>query len=58
MEERKKGFNYFVSGEQIDEYRSWPMERRLQWLLYGNKLRKSLPKRTVEPQEAFRHSKI
>jgi hypothetical protein len=58
MEEKRKGFTYYVSREQIDEYMKWPMERRLQWLLYGNKLRKSLPKRTIELQEAFRQGKI
>jgi len=58
MEEKRKGFTYYVSREQIDEYMKWPIERRLQWLLYGNKLRKSLPKRTIELQEAFRQGKI
>ena len=58
MGEQKKGFSYYVNDEQMDEYRSWPIERRLQWLLLGNKLRKSLPKKTIEIQEAFRQGKI
>jgi hypothetical protein len=58
MEERKKGFSYYVSKEQIEEYRKWPMERRLKWLYFGNKLRKSLPPRIIEIQEAFRQGKI
>jgi hypothetical protein len=58
MKEEKKGFSYYVGDEQMDEYRSWPVERRLQWLLLGNKLRKSLPKKTIEIQEAFRQGKI
>jgi hypothetical protein len=58
MEEKKKGFAYFVSREQIDEYRLWPMERRLQWLFLANKMRKSLPRKTIELQEAFRQGKI
>jgi hypothetical protein len=58
MEENRKGFTYYVRQERIDEYMKWSMERRLQWLLYGNKLRKSLPKRTIELQEAFRQGKI
>jgi len=53
-----KGFSYHVSEEQIDEYRSWPIERRLRWLFLGNKLRKLLPKKTIEIQEAFRQGKI
>ena len=57
-EERRKGFRYYVGKEQIREYSSWPMERRLQWLLMGNKLRKMLPKKTIEIQELFRQGKI
>jgi hypothetical protein len=55
---RRKGFSYFVSDEQLKEYGSWPMERRLQWLLMGNRLRKMLPERTIEIQELFRQGKI
>jgi hypothetical protein len=58
MEENKKGFSYYVSKEQIEEYRKWPMERRLKWLYFGNKLRKSLPPKIIEMQEAFRQGKI
>ena len=57
-EEGPKGFSYHVSDEQMREYRSWPIERRLQWLFLGNKLRKLLPKKTIEIQEAFRQGKI
>jgi hypothetical protein len=31
MEEERKGVTDYISQEQIDEYRSWPMERRLKW---------------------------
>ncbi len=58
MAEKKKGFTYYVSREQIDEYRSWPIERRLQWLYLANQMRKHLPKKTIEIQEAFRQGKI
>jgi hypothetical protein len=58
MEEKRKGFAYYVSQEQIEEYRSWPMERRLQWLFLANKMRRSLPQRVIELQEAFREGKI
>jgi len=56
--EEKKGFSYFVNDEQLKEYSSWPMERRLQWLLMGNKLRKLLPKKTIEIQDLFRQGKL
>jgi len=58
MEEKRRGFTYYVSQEQMDEYRSWPIERRLQWLYLGNKLRKLLPRETIEIQEAFRKGEI
>jgi hypothetical protein len=58
MEEQKNGFAYFVSKEQIEEYSSWPIERRLQWLFLANKMRRFLPRKTIELQEAFRQGKI
>jgi hypothetical protein len=58
IKEEKRGFTYFVDQEQIDQYRSWTMERRMQWLFLANKMRKSLPRKTVELQEAFREGKI
>jgi hypothetical protein len=52
------GFSYTVPWEQVEEYRSWPYERRLQWLMMGNLLRKSLPRKTIEIQDAFRRGII
>jgi len=56
--EEKKGFSYNLTKEQIDEYLSWPVERRLKWLFIANKMRRYLPKKTIEIQEAFRQGKI
>jgi len=58
MTEQRKGFTYTVSREQIDEYRAWRVDRRLKWLFQANKMRKLLPKKTIEIQEAFREGKI
>jgi hypothetical protein len=58
MTEQKKGFTYMVSREQMDEYRKWPLDRRLKWLFQANKMRRFLPKKTIEIQEAFRQGKI
>jgi hypothetical protein len=58
MRAQKKGFTYLVNLEQIEEYRRWPIERRLQWLFLANKMRRSLPKKTIKIQEAFRQAKI
>ncbi len=56
--EEKKGFSYILTKEQIEEYRFWPIERRLKWLFFANKMRKYLPQNTIEIQEAFRQGKI
>lgn len=58
MTEQRKGFTYTVSPEQIDEYRRWPLNRRLKLLFLANKMRRFLPMKTVEIQEAFRRGKI
>jgi hypothetical protein len=58
MTGQKRGFTYTVSREQIIEYRTWPLARRLKWLFLANKMRKLLPQKTIEIQEAFRQAKI
>jgi len=55
---RGTGFTYTVSWEQMDEYAKWPLDRRLKWLFQANKMRRLLPKKTIEIQEAFRQGKI
>jgi hypothetical protein len=55
---RPGGFSYTVPWEQIEEYRTWTYERRLQWLMMGNLLRKSLPRKTIELQDAFREGRV
>jgi hypothetical protein len=57
-EVQNKGFTYTVSKEQVDEYITWSVDRRLKWLFQANKMRKLLPKKTIEIQEAFRQGKI
>ena len=56
--EQGAGFTYTVSREQIIEYSTWPLDRRLKWLFYANKMRRLLPRKTIEIQEAFRQGKI
>jgi hypothetical protein len=58
MTEQRKGYTYIVSREQIDEYGTWSLDRRLKWLCQANKMRNLLPKKTIEIQEAFRQGKI
>lgn len=56
MSERrhKKGFDYFLAKEQIEEYRRTPLELRLQWLYMGNQLRMGYDKKIIEVQDRFR----
>jgi hypothetical protein len=54
VRDKPKGFRYFVDPAQIEEYRKWPISRRLDSLLEGNKLRRSLPAKTIAIQESFR----
>ncbi len=57
-EVQNKGFTYTVSKEQVDEYMTWSVDRRLKWLFQANKMRRLLPKKIIEIQEAFRQAKI
>lgn len=57
MKERK-GFSYILKEEQINEYRSWSIERRLRWLFIANKMRRYLPQKTIEIQDAFREGRL
>jgi len=58
MAKKGKGFSYYVEKEQIERYKGWPAQRKLKWLFYGNKLRKSLPSYIIARQEAFRKGEI
>jgi len=49
-----KGFSYSLSLEKIRNYRKISLEKRLQWLYYGNILRNGYPKRIVRLQDKFR----
>ena len=55
---KAKGFSYTVKQEQLEDYKNWSISRRMQWLLLGNKMRKSLPKETIKIQEAFRKGEL
>ncbi len=56
--QQKKGFDYFLSKETIEEYRKTPLELRLQWLYMGNQLRMGYDKKTIELQDRFREGKM
>ena len=53
----KKGFDYFLSKETIEDYRRTPLELRLQWLYMANQLRMGYEKRTIEVQDMLRAGK-
>ncbi|RLD97082.1 MAG: hypothetical protein DRI91_05935 [Aquificota bacterium] len=58
MKEGKGGFRYYVSPQRLEEYGKWPLERRLAWLFFANKMRRSYPKEVLEIQDAFRRGDI
>jgi len=53
----REGFTYYLSPERLNEYRRWPIERRLKWLFFGNKMRRFFPKKTQEIQDKFRRGR-
>ena len=59
MKKKKaEGFTYHLTPEQLDEYRKWPIERRLKWLYFANKMRRFFPQKTLEIQDAFRRGEL
>ncbi len=56
-QEEKKGFDYYLSQEVIDDYRKTPLDLRLQWLYMGNQLRMGYDQKTIEIQDRFREGK-
>lgn len=51
---RRRGFEYFLTREQIRSYMQKPLELRLEWLYQGNMLRKHLPEHIRKRQDRFR----
>ncbi|MEW6618732.1 MAG: hypothetical protein AB1422_05210 [bacterium] len=59
MEKNKKGgFEYYLTNEQIEDYNNWPVEMRLKWLSEFNALRKYYPKEIIESHEKFRSGEL
>ncbi|OGW37802.1 MAG: hypothetical protein A2010_12230 [Nitrospirae bacterium GWD2_57_9] len=54
----KKGFDYFLTRQILEEYGKTPLELRLQWLYMGNLLRMGYDRKIVEIQDKFREAKI
>ena len=52
--EKRRGFRYYLTDEQLRRYREKPLELRLAWLYQGNVLRRHLPREIVERQDRFR----
>jgi hypothetical protein len=55
---KKKGFDYYLTEEILEQYRKKPLEMRLQWLYMGNLLRKSYSKKLIKLQDKFREGSI
>jgi len=50
----KTGFDYYLSREALEGYKKKSLKLRLEWLFYGNILRKNYPKEIIEKQERLR----
>jgi hypothetical protein len=53
----KKGFDYFLAKETIEEYRRTPSELRLQWLYMGNQLRMGYDQKIIEKEDRLREGR-
>lgn len=57
--ERRGGFSYFVTNEQIREWSRMPIEHRLMWLEEANRFNEQVVRgRRRRIMEAFREGKI
>lgn len=56
-DKEKKGFDYYLLHETIEEYRKIAPELRLKWLYMGNLLRKGYSKDIIKIQDNFRVGK-
>ena len=50
-----RGFEYYLTDEQLRRYQAMPLEKRLQWLYQGNVLRMHYPRRIIRIQDRFRN---
>ena len=50
-----RGFEYYLTDEQLRRYKAMPLEKRLQWLYQGNVLRMHYPRRIIRIQDRFRN---
>ncbi len=56
MKDKSKeiGFEYFLEEDVLEDYKKKPLEKRLQWLYAGNKLRMLCPEEVKERHAEFR----
>ncbi len=52
------GFSYYVNDEQLREYHSWPVTKRVEWLYAVNLMRTRLPVEVRKIQDKFRSGEI
>lgn len=50
-----RGFEYYLTDEQLKRYQAMPVEKRLEWLYQGNVLRMHYPKRIIQLHDRFRN---
>lgn len=56
--DKSHGFDYYLTKEAVKEYKGKPIELRLQWLYWGNLLRKEYPEAIIKLHNKFREGKV
>ena len=54
VSEPVRGFDYYLTREQLERYRSKPLELRLLWLYQAAMLRQQCPPETIARQDRYR----
>ena len=55
---QKKGFDYYLEPEILEDYKNKPLKKKLQWLYAGNKLRMKSPEQVKRKHEKYRKAEI
>ncbi|MFW6172154.1 MAG: hypothetical protein ACOC5T_00205 [Elusimicrobiota bacterium] len=55
---QKKGFDYYLEEEILEDYKKKPLEKKLQWLYAGNKLRMNCSEEVKQRHEKYRRGEI
>ena len=55
---KKRGFDYYLEDEILEDYKRKSIKLRLRWLYQINELRRDYPKEIIESHEKFRRGEL